>query len=246
MDKIAVISDIHGNTPALHAVLKDIEKRHITHIICLGDLVGKGPHSSLSIDIIKENCEKVVMGNWDDIITKEPKFEALRWHQQQLRNDQVNYLKKLPFSVDFYMSGRLIRLFHASPRSVFERVQPWDSLEKRLSLFTNSELTENLADEKEPDVVGYGDVHNAYVQNLQGKTLFNCGSVGNPLEITQASYAILEGEYQSEQLRSFSIQFVRVPYDIDLAIQQAKDVNMPELEDYIKELTTARYRGLKD
>ncbi|WP_078427071.1 metallophosphoesterase family protein [Alkalihalobacterium alkalinitrilicum] len=246
MDKIAVISDIHGNTPALDAVLEDINKRHITHIICLGDLVGKGPHSSHSIDKVKETCELVVMGNWDDFITKETKFDTLRWHQQQLREDQVTYLEQLPFSVDFYMSGRLVRLFHASPRSLYERIQPWDELDKRLSLFNNSELTDNIKGEKEPDVVGYGDVHNAYVQNLQGKTLFNCGSVGNPLEITQASYAILEGEYQSEQLSSFSIQFVRVPYDIELAIQQAKDVNMPELEDYIKELTTARYRGLKD
>ncbi|OLO40431.1 metallophosphatase family protein [Alkalihalophilus pseudofirmus] len=246
MDKIAVISDIHGNTPALDAVLEDINKRHITHIICLGDLVGKGPHSSHSIDKVKETCELVVMGNWDDFITKETKFDTLRWHQQQLREDQVTYLEQLPFSVDFYMSGRLVRLFHASPRSLYERIQPWDELDKRLSLFNNSELTDNIKGEKEPDVVGYGDVHNAYVQNLQGKTLFNCGSVGNPLEITQASYAILEGEYQSEQLSSFSIQFVRVPYDIELAIQQAKDVNMPELDDYIKELTTARYRGLKD
>ncbi|MFV8829272.1 metallophosphoesterase family protein [Alkalihalobacterium sp. APHAB7] len=246
MERIAVISDIHGNTPALDAVLADIESRQISHIICLGDLVGKGPHSSLVIDKVKANCELTIMGNWDDIITKEPKFETLRWHQAQLRDDQVAFLEQLPFSFDFYMSGRLIRLFHASPRSVHERIQPWDLIEKRLTMFQNSQYTENIEGEKEPDVVGYGDVHNAYVQNFQGKTLFNCGSVGNPLEITQASYAVLEGQYQSKQIGSFSIQFVRVPYDIELAIEHAKDVNMPELEDYIKELTTAKYRGLKD
>ncbi len=54
MDKIAVISDIHGNLPALEAVLADIQQRDIHRIICLGDLVGKGPDSSKAIDIIKE------------------------------------------------------------------------------------------------------------------------------------------------------------------------------------------------
>ncbi|WP_216828080.1 metallophosphoesterase family protein [Alkalihalobacterium elongatum] len=246
MEKIAVISDIHGNTPALDAVLADIENRQISHIICLGDLVGKGPHSSFVIDKVKEKCELTIMGNWDEIITREPEFDTLRWHQAQLRDDQVTFLEQLPFSLDFYMSGRLIRLFHASPRSVHERIQPWDTLEKRMTMFHNSDKTENLVGAKEPDVVGYGDVHNAYLQNFQGKTLFNCGSVGNPLEITQASYAILEGDYQSKRISSFSIQFVRVPYDIDLAIEQAKVAKMPELEEYIKELKTAKYRGLKD
>ena len=43
MDKIAVISDIHGNIPALESVLQDIKLRGVERIICLGDLVGKGP-----------------------------------------------------------------------------------------------------------------------------------------------------------------------------------------------------------
>lgn len=43
MERIAVISDIHGNLPALEAVLKDIKKQNIERIYCLGDLAGKGP-----------------------------------------------------------------------------------------------------------------------------------------------------------------------------------------------------------
>ena len=61
MDKIAVISDIHGNIPALESVLQDIKLRGIKRIICLVDLVGKGPHSS-RIEIIRKECEVVVMG----------------------------------------------------------------------------------------------------------------------------------------------------------------------------------------
>jgi protein phosphatase len=245
LDKIAVISDIHGNIPALESVFQDIRTREIKRIICLGDLVGKGPHSSKAVDLIQEHCETVVKGNWDDFITKPTESETIKWHQDQLTLQQKDYLRELPFSVEFLMSGRLIRMFHASPRSVYERIQPWDHHEKRLSLFENTIHTNSIREEREPDIICYGDVHNAYIQNFEGKTLCNVGSVGNPLEITQASYAILEGEYGLEKTGSFSTQLIRVPYNIDLAINQAIDMRMPDLEPYIQELKTARYRGLK-
>ncbi|MBJ8031300.1 metallophosphoesterase [Bacillus cereus group sp. N21] len=245
MDKIAVISDIHGNIPALEAVLKDIKLKGIERIVCLGDLVGKGPHSSEAIEIIRKECEHVVMGNWDDFITKPSDFETLQWHQKQLSEEQLNYLRELPFSIEFIMSGKLIRMFHASPRSLYERVQPGAPMEQRVSLFENSNLTENIEGERKPDVVCYGDIHQAYVQNFRGKTLCNAGSVGNPLEITQASYLIFEGVYGQKEAASFSIQLVRVPYDIELAIRLAREEEMPEIDAYIQELTTAKYRGLK-
>lgn len=112
---------------------------------------------------------------------------------KQLSEEQNDYLRSLPFSIEFYMSGKLIRMFHASPRSLYERIQPHASREERISMFENSELTENIEGERKPDVVCYGDVHQAFVQNFRGKTLCNAGSVGNPLEITQASYLIFEG-----------------------------------------------------
>ena len=245
MEKIAVISDIHGNIPALESVLDDIESRNIKTIICLGDLVGKGPQSSLAIQTIQNHCKIVIRGNWDDFFPKQQESDTIKWHQNQLTKSQMHYLEKLPFSTEFILSGKLVRLFHASPRSVYERIQPWDSLERRLSMFENTESTENIAGKKEPDVVCYGDVHNAFQQNIKGKTLCNVGSVGNPLDITQASYAILEGEYNQSEKGVFSIQLVRVPYDIKLAIQLAREADMPELEEYIQELTTAKYRGLK-
>lgn len=245
MDKIAVISDIHGNIPALEAVLKDIKLKGIERIVCLGDLVGKGPHSSEAIEIIRKECEHVVMGNWDDFITKPSDFETLQWHQKQLSEQQRNYLRELPFLIEFIMSGKLIRMFHASPRSLYERVQPGAPMEQRVSLFENSNLTENIEGERKPDVVCYGDIHQAYVQNFRGKTLCNAGSVGNPLEITQASYLIFEGVYGQKEAASFSIQLVRVPYDIELAIRLAREEEMPEIDAYIQELTTAKYRGLK-
>lgn len=243
MEKIAVISDIHGNIPALESVLADIESRNIKRIMCLGDLVGKGPQSSMAIQLIQDHCETVIRGNWDDFFPKPQESNTIKWHQNQLTKKQMRYLKELSFSVEFLMSGKLVRMFHASPRSVYERIQPWDSLENRLSMFENTDSTENMAGKREPDVVCYGDVHNAFLQNIKGKTLCNVGSVGNPLDLTQASYAILEGEYNNSEPGVFSIQLVRVPYDIELSIQLAKEAEMPELEEYIQELTTAKYRG---
>ncbi|MFY4776780.1 metallophosphoesterase family protein [Metabacillus sp. RGM 3146] len=244
MDKIAVISDIHGNIPALEAVLDHIEKQDIQKVFCLGDLVGKGPESKESINRIRSACQKTVKGNWDDFIIKETEFETLKWHQAQLDQEDEAYLANLPFSIDFIMSGKSIRLFHASPFSIYTRVQPWDSVEKRVSMFENTAMTgfEN----KIPDIVGYGDVHQAFVQHFFGKTLFNSGSVGNPLDLPQASYAVLEGIFDAETPEPFSIQLVRVPYNIEQSITIARQMDMPDLEPYIKELKTSRYRGLKE
>ncbi len=124
MEKIAVLSDIHGNMPALDAVTRDLEQRGIRQLICLGDLVGKGPDSDTSVDRIRALCQTVIRGNWDDFISNPTDNQTLEWHQRKLGEERMNYLKSLPFSVEFYMSGRLIRLFHASPRSVYERIQP--------------------------------------------------------------------------------------------------------------------------
>jgi protein phosphatase len=107
-------------------------------------------------------------------------------------------------------------------------------------LFNSSDYCE---EDVMADVVGYGDIHNAFIQNFNGKTLFNVGSVGNPLEITQSSYAILEGEYNGLYPSPFSVQLVRVPYDIELAVRQAIEAEMPDLEPYIVELRTGEYRG---
>jgi len=240
VEQIAIISDIHGNIPALTAILDNIQQRRISRVFCLGDIVGKGPNSDLALEMVKEHCEITVMGNWDDLMFREVEFPTSRWHQKMLGKDRLAYLGTLPFSIEFMMSGKYIRLFHASPRSLYERIQPWDDYEKRISLFDYSDLCQ---EKRQADIVGYGDIHNAYIQHLEGKTLFNVGSVGNPLDLTQASYVIMEGEYAGLSAAPLNIQFVRVPYDIELAIQHAIDADMPAIEPYINELRTAQYRG---
>jgi len=98
----------------------------------------------------------------------------------------------------------------------------------------------------EADIVGYGDVHNAYLQHFNGKMLFNTGSVGNPLDMTQASYCILEGESGCDRNKAFNLQFVRVPYDIEREVQAAQLANVPSLDFYIREIRTGIYRGLQE
>lgn len=241
MDRIAIISDIHGNMPALEAVLADIRSRGIDTIFCLGDLVGKGPHSELAVDRCRTVCAGTVKGNWDDFIVNETQNTTLQWHQRRLGAERLAYLKALPTTIEFTMSGQHVRLFHASHNSVYYRVRMNDAAEKQLEMFTNTDFTGHTL---VPDVVGYGDIHNAFLKSFKHKILFNVGSVGNPLDLTLASYAILEGVYQSQTPAGFAIQLVRVPYDIELAVQQAVDEQMPEVALYANELRTARYRGL--
>jgi protein phosphatase len=208
--------------------------------------VGKGPRPDISIDIIKEKCETVLMGNWDDMVTRPSDLELMNWARNKIGEERVDYLRNLPFSIDYFMSGRLVRLLHASPQSVHHRVHSDSPIEKLYGMFDNTVLTGSSDSNRKPDIVGYGDIHGTYImnfENLENRVVFNAGSVGNSLDSTLASYVIVEGLYDHQEYSSFSINFVRVPYDVELAIQQAREANMPGLDPYAIELRTACYRG---
>ncbi len=244
MEKIAIISDIHGNIPALETVLKDIKDRGIKRIFCLGDLVGKGPDPAKAVDICREVCEVIVLGNHDDFMAsgkEHPALPFIGWHREQLGKERLEYLKNLPPVFNYVISGRKVRLYHASQISPHYRVFMDDAQEKHQAMFTNTAFT---GDDFEPDTVGYGDIHQAFQMNLWGKILFNAGSVGNPLDEPLAAYAIMEGNYGDEKPGSFSLQTIRLPYDIELAIRQARDAGLPEIElkPYANELRTSVYR----
>lgn len=241
MDRIALISDIHGNLPALEATLHDIYSRQIERIFCLGDLVGKGPSSAQVVDSCREVCEVILKGNWDDFISKESAMPSVQWHQKQLGWERMDLLQHLPHIYEFVISGRRVRLFHASHAGLYDRVFMNDDPEKQLAMFTNTDFT---GYGMEPDVVGYGDIHRAYLKTYEDRILFNAGSVGNPLDMTRAAYVILEGSGQSALAAPLSIQIIRLPYDIERAIRQAEEAQMPDLAEYRGELRTARYRGI--
>lgn len=230
MTKIAIISDIHGNLTALEAVLKDIERRDVDQILCLGDLVGKGPRGSECIALVRKYCDKVIRGNWDVFIQDEIDNEAIKWIQSQLKDEDFTYLASLPFFIEFELNNKLIRCFHASPRSVFERIAPeYSSLEKCLSLFENSEETESLQSNRTPDIVFYGDIHLTLLRSYEIGILCNVGSVG--LDLVEATYVILDGSNGVN-----SINFIRVPYGREEEIKSAKETGMVGYEEYYKEI----------
>ncbi|WP_096272537.1 metallophosphoesterase family protein [Paucisalibacillus globulus] len=236
MSKIAIISDIHGNLTALKAVLADIVKRKVDLIYCLGDLVGKGPRGSECIQLVREHCDKVIYGNWDVFIRDEIDNEAIKWTQSRLTDEDYDYLASLPFYIEFELNGKLARCFHASPRSVFERIAPeYHPTEKCLSLFQNSEETESLHSTRTPDMVFYGDIHLTWLRTYDIGILCNVGSVG--LDVVDATYVIVDGSHGAN-----SINFVRVPYDREKELREAKELGMVGYEDYYREIMYDQFR----
>lgn len=247
-ERIAAISDVHGNLTALEAVLADIGARGITRIVNLGDLAGKGPRGSAVVDRCREACEVTVRGNWDDALRglgpdNPDARPAYRWWNAELRPDQLDWLATLPLSHDLILSGRRIRLFHASAVSPHVRVHRDHTDEEFDGMFASTPMTGDLP---APDVVGYGDVHVAYVETRDGRTLFNTGSVGNPLDDPTSVYAVLEGDPGSaDRSAPLRIEHVRVPYDVDAEVAVAHAAGMPEAAAWETELRTSVYRGIQ-
>jgi diadenosine tetraphosphatase ApaH/serine/threonine PP2A family protein phosphatase len=140
------------------------------------------------------------------------------------------------------VSGRNVRLFHASQESVHVRVLMSAGEERHKQMFESTDLTGHAG---EPDVVGYGDIHRAYNMSYKDKVLFNVGSVGNPLDGTMASYGILEGEFGSAQPARFGIQLMKVGYDVEHELSVARCMDMPDYVAYEHELQTGLYAGSK-
>lgn len=263
MEKIAIISDIHGNITALNSVLEDIRQRGITRIFCLGDLVIKCSNPDLVVDMIKENCEVVIKGNCDDIVVNNCTIPTQFWTKETLGQDRLNYLDSLPNSYDFYMSGYLIRLFHASPfdlESIFNPMYKNQGRYKDLEIMDPNVLFENTSflgktkEDKIPDIIGYGHIHTPNLYRFKNKTIFNTGTVGIPMELsntdktdpnnhfsTLSSYMILEGNYDSKELGAISFNLVRLPYDVEKEIEFLENSDMPGKDLTISKLRTATY-----
>jgi len=248
IQKIAVISDIHGNLTALERVLEDCRARGVSAIYNLGDLAGKGPDGPEVIDLCRQVCDVNIFGNWDDLMLREEtQSQSVQWHRQRIGPGRIEWLRSLPFSADILLSGRRIRLFHASAQGVWHRVYPESSHETKLAMFQNTALTG--LEQPEPDIVGYGDIHHAFIMPFfipKNKTLFNAGSVGNPLDEPRATYVILSGVCNSEDREQpFGMELIRLPYDIDGVIARARARGVPHADELAIELRESIYRGMQ-
>ncbi len=261
MDKIAIISDIHGNLEALNSVLNDIKERKIDKIICLGDMIAKGTHQQECVELVKNNCDIVLKGNCDEYFTSDidlstkskQEVDRINWNKNKLTNDNVNYIRQLPYCYEFYMSGRLIRLFHAHPQKIDKFAGNIDKIDRLYELFLPSS---NTISDLKADVVIYGHIHTPYVQKIYNRMLINTGSIGNAIDVfrndekdgnvkntTVANYLILSGVYNSKDIdNKISYELVSVPYNIEKELNSNSD-NI-ELESYQEEIRNGKYRDM--
>nr|WP_129337273.1 metallophosphoesterase family protein [Cellulomonas endophytica] len=242
MERIALVSDVHGNLTAYRAVLADIAARGIRTVINLGDVAGKGPRGSAAIALTRERCAVTVRGNWDDFLPDAPpeRDPDVAWWRAELTESDRDWLRQLPLVHHLELSGRRIRLVHASAQGVYTRVHRTHTDEQFDAMFATTELT---GPGPAPTMVGYGDVHDAYVETVEGRTLFNVGSAGNPLDEPVPSYAVLEGVPGGTTADPFALTLVRVPYDVEAEIAVARRAGMPTLDAWTIELRTGVYRG---
>lgn len=264
MERIAILSDVHGNLTALETVIADIENRGITKIYCLGDSVIKCANPDKVIDILRKKCEVMLLGNCDEIICRPGIAYGRFWSRDKIGEERADFIYHSPISYEFYMSGHLIRLFHASPISlehVFNPMYPNSDtiyfnkiITDPKELFKNTDLIGKTENDPVPDIVGFGHLHTPNIYRFGNKTIFNVGSVGIPVEMvnegeenssskfsTMSSYMILEGELDCKKLSSISFTLVRLPYDIDKEIAYLKESDMPNKEIIMKSLKTANH-----
>ena len=269
MEKIAILSDIHGNITALKAVLQDIKKRKVNQIIGIGDYVVKCANPDLVIDMIQKNFDVVLKGNCDETISSARALTNKFWSRMKIGEERAEYLRNLPVAYEFYLSGQLVRLFHASPYSLDQIYNPIYSnqdtcyRDKELphiaDMFTNTDFIGKKETDQQPDIVGYGHLHTPNLYKYQNKTVFNTGSVGIPNEMenkgkdektnsfsTLASYVILEGNLDSKKLGPISITNIRIPYDIQQEIAYLEQSDMPSKEKIIFTLKTASINFKKE
>lgn len=105
MSRIALISDIHANLPALEAVMKDIEQLQCDAVYCLGDIVGYNANPSECLEFIRSRQIPTVRGNHDEEAIGEDNpagmnpvaYSALMWTRQQLSDEQKKWLRRAPF-----------------------------------------------------------------------------------------------------------------------------------------------------
>lgn len=221
MMRIAFISDIHGNLPALEAVLQDIQKCGVDQIICLGDLANGGPFpaecvaaiQSLGLVTLQGNHELYVLDQMPDVQVNDPSWRTVRWTRQQLSAEMLTYLDNLPLSHALPIGDAVC--FHASPLNQF-----WGFLPAH----TDQEVAERM-NELDNVTLFVGHTHCPLYRLWSNTWIINCGSVGMPLDGSpHAKYCIAAcqgGRWQIEfRSVAYNVEQVMRAYD-QRGLQQA-------------------------
>ena len=123
--KYAVLSDIHGNAPALKAVLEDVKKQGITVFIIAGDYCLSGPYPDECISIIRKlKNAYIIRGNeeqyLENLIGKDQKnwtdgqMQISYWCYRNISKENLDYLFSLPHTIDFNCNGVNIHIAHSN------------------------------------------------------------------------------------------------------------------------------------
>ncbi len=186
--RVALISDIHGNTVALDTVLADIASEGFDVTMCLGDLAANGPDPTGAIDRIAELACPVVMGNTDSDLVNMPDWwhdpaavgapedaqriiEISRWCANQLEDHHKRFLAALPPSIEIDLdeAGHLLG-FHGSPKSATDVITastPPDDLDAMIDGYGQA-------------ILAGGHTHVPMIRRHRTQTIINPGSVGLP------------------------------------------------------------------
>ena len=216
--RIAILSDIHGNMPALEAVVRDINEQAPDEIWCGGDLGWAGPWAKECISYVREARWPTIKGNTDVWITGDihqgvppnedpsPLQEIARAHA--ISDDDARWLIELPLG---HSGPGSILLVHGTPRSPFDAPMP-DAAPSEFEPYENTAT-----------LVVYAHVHRAFLRRLADGTLVcNTGSVGMPMDAETACY--LDIDRQGPDL---TVRHRRVEFDRSAAVDKARAVGGP-------------------
>lgn len=235
MDRVAVVTDLHANMPALEATLARTDELDAEAVYCSGDLVGYGQHPNDVCQLIEERAIATIYGNYDYAIARElddcgcfyptPKHReigqgSVAWTLAHTDERSKRFMRDLPFDLRFEVAGKRVRLVHGSPRKVNEYL-----LEDRaVSTFVR------IAQLADCDILLFGHTHKPWVREYGGVLFVDCGSVGKPKDgDPRGTFALLE-----DQDGTVNVSIVRVRYDAKAVADQVRAVGLPlELADQL-------------
>jgi putative phosphoesterase len=232
-DQVAVISDIHGNLPALLAALDRIEQLGIERVLCGGDLVGYGPQPNEVCSLLAEREIPTIYGNYDYAIARDLEDcgcayvtthdreigqLSVDWTLAHTSRESTDFMRELPFDLRFAVGASGVHLVHGSPRKVNEY------------LFEDkpARLYERLAAAETDPVLVFGHTHKPWIHEYGGMLFVNCGSVGKPKDgDPRGAFAVLTAAVDGVEART-----ERVGYDAPAVAREVRDAGLPgELAD---------------
>ena len=206
--RIIVLSDIHSNLDALEAVVHNFPE--YDELWCLGDIVGYGPQPNEVIERIQQlRPTAVIMGNHDQAVVSGDiegfsvhAAKAVQWTEKALGEGNRDYLAALTPSARTEREGKILALFHGSPR---------DPLAEYVYPGLSEKVGRGFVKMAAAGIVLLGHTHIPMLYRFNGSVLANPGSVGQPRDgDRRASFALLTVT-QSET--TFEVR--RVEYDVE-------------------------------